>query len=403
MVNMDTGMVVYEKNSNEKCYPASTTKIMTALLAVESCQDLKETHVTIPAKVAKMLEGTDSSLAGYVTDEQVTMLDLLYGLMLPSGNECAMTIADYFGKGNIDDFVERMNERAAELGMKNTHYANPDGLHDDDHYTTAYDMFLLAKEITKHPELAEIYGSYKYTVFATNKHNQRTIYNTNYLMDRNSTYYYSAVKGIKTGRTNQSGNCLVSTATKNGYTYIAVVMGAPLKDDKGKAYKQNLCQLETKSFYEWAFKDLQFKAIVSDNQIMTQKPLENAWNKDHISLVPEESYQTLIPVTVDAGTVIPEYHLKESVSAPVRKGEVMGEVVFKYGTQEIGRVNLVAMESVDRNFFIYASGGIGKFLKSKIFLISLGVVVILVTLYIVYAYRHNRKLQRIKNRRKSYR
>jgi hypothetical protein len=179
-------------------------------------------------------------------------------------------------------------------------------------------------------------------------------------------------------------------------------MGAPLKDEKGKTYKQNLCQLDTKSFYEWAFKDLQLKSIVSDNQIMTQIPLENAWNKDHISLVPEEPYQALIPVTVDSGTVIPEYHLKKSVSAPVRKGEVMGEVVFKYGTQEIGRVNLVAMESVDRNFFIYASGGIGKFLSSRIFLISLGAVVVLVVLYVVYAYRHNRKLQRIKSKRKSY-
>lgn len=386
LINTDTNTVIYEKNAHDKIYPASTTKMMTCLLAIENCLDLRGTNITISDNVMNLLKGTDSSTAGYVAGEQITMLDLLYGLMLPSGNECALAIAEYIGKGDIDKFVDMMNEKVSEIGMTETHFANPHGLHDDDHYTSAYDMYLLAKTALTYPMFKEICSSEKYVVYETNKHKKRTLYNTNYLIESYNShgYYLSSVKGIKTGRTNKAGNCLVSTATKNGYTYICVTMGAPLKDENGKSYSKNQAFMDARQFYEWAFSELQLKEIVTDNQIIAEIPLEHAWNKNTITVVPEETFKAILPTKVDAGTVVIDPQVEEIVSAPVKKGDILGVAVMTYGNQELGRVNLVATESVDRNVIIYAADTTVKFVKQPWFWISAIVVIVAIVAYIIY-------------------
>jgi len=142
LVSMDTGQTVYEQAADEKMYPASTTKIMTYIVAYESIEDVENTRIEIKKPIIDQLRNTGSSMA-YLSDhigEKVKVIDILYSLMVPSGNDAAMVLADYIGGGDINVFVDKMNAKAKELGCENTHFANPDGLHDPDHYTTARDL-----------------------------------------------------------------------------------------------------------------------------------------------------------------------------------------------------------------------------------------------------------------------
>lgn len=401
MVNTDTDTVVYEKDAHEKLYPASTTKMMTALLFAEKCDDLENTVYTIPTEVMQMLQGTDSSMAGFLEGEEVPAIDVLYGLLLPSGNECALTIAYYLGDEDISAFVGMMNDKAQELGMEDTHFVNPNGLHDDDHYTTAYDMALLAREVMKNDKLMEVCSTRRYVIEATNKQTRRAILTTNYLIDNNSTYYTNYVRGIKTGRTSQAGNCLVSTATKNGYTYICVTMGADAYDTEGKRIKENYAFQDTKELYKLAFDSLQIKEIVSDTQIIAEIPVEFVWNKDYIALVPEQDYRTLVPSSVNSETIIIETKLQENVQAPVQKGDILGQATLKYGKDEIGTVNLVAAESVERNFFLYASSAVLGAVKSKTFIIIVSAIAALIILYIILVLKVNSKGGNKKRKKKS--
>lgn len=146
LVNMDTGQPVFEKDADSKRYPASTTKIMTYIVAVEHIDDLDNTRIPIKQSVLDVLDGTGSSIANVEAhvDETMSAIDLLYSMMVPSGNDAAVVLADYVGGGDIDAFVDMMNEKAQELGCENTHFSNPDGLHDENHYTTARDLYKMA-------------------------------------------------------------------------------------------------------------------------------------------------------------------------------------------------------------------------------------------------------------------
>ncbi|MGN0441760.1 MAG: D-alanyl-D-alanine carboxypeptidase family protein, partial [Acutalibacteraceae bacterium] len=158
LVNTDTGQTVYEKEADTKRYPASTTKIMTYIVVIENVDDIESTKVTIKKAVLDKLNGTGSSVANLEAHigKTMTVKDLLYSMMVPSGNDAAMMLADYIGGGSVDKFVDMMNEKAKALGLKNTHFKNPDGLHDPDHYTTARDMYTMAAYALKLPYFEEI-------------------------------------------------------------------------------------------------------------------------------------------------------------------------------------------------------------------------------------------------------
>lgn len=223
MVEVNTGAVMYAKNIDTKRYPASTTKIMTCLIALERCS-MSET-VTF-SESAVDLEAGDSSIDA-VAGEEMSMKDCLYGLMLPSGNDCANAIAEHIG-GSIEGFAEIMNERAAELGCTGTHFANPHGLYNSEHYTTAEDMMKIAQVAFNNSAFVEIFSHASYTIPATNMSEARAISNTNYMIVPNSSYYNDTVVGGKTGYLPESGRCLITLAEHDEMTVITVCMFSPL-------------------------------------------------------------------------------------------------------------------------------------------------------------------------------
>lgn len=224
LIDMNTDRTVYEKNIDERIYPASLTKIMTCLLALEN-GNLSDI-VTIDEGAFTGLDG-NSSTAGLQVGEQLTFNDLLYCLMISSGNEAANAVAEHIA-GSIPDFVRMMNERAYELGCTGTHFANPHGLHDEEHYTTVRDLVAITLAALKSDNFRTITNTAVYELPATNLSPARELKTTNQLIDdstSNSNYYSRAI-GIKTGYTSKAGRCVISCAKGDGMYFLAVVCGA---------------------------------------------------------------------------------------------------------------------------------------------------------------------------------
>ena len=392
LVSMDTGTVLFEKNADQKVYPASLTKLMTAAVAVEQIQDLDQT-ITVPEYCITLLSGTDSSTANLKDGEQLTVRQLLYCMLVSSANDAANVIADFIGNGKISATVELMNEKAKELGMNGTHYANAHGLHDVEHYTTANDMLKLTQYIMTLPAIMDMCTTTRYTIPKTNRSDERILATSNLMTDRTQTYYYSPVRGIKTGYTDPAGRCLISTASLDGYNYIAIVMGCPPKDESGKAVRYEYA--DTKALYQWAFGTFEYKQIANENDPVDELPLQYAWDQDYIQAYLESDVSTLIPKEADGSTVIIEpVWAQSSVQAPVQKGDVLGYAKLMYAGEEIGRVNLVAGETVGRSQLIFLAEGAKLILKSLWFQIGAALAVLLIILLIIISAMKSKRKRR---------
>lgn len=394
LINLDTGTTVFEKAPDEKCYPASTTKIMTYIVTVENVKDIHNTKVKVKGNILHMLDGTGSSMAGIEDGETLTVYQLLNCLMVHSGNDAALVLADYVGNGDISAFVEKMNAKAKELGCKNTHFMNPHGLHDPDHYSTANDLAKIAQYAMTLPEFSEITN----TVVSDCLGDDRLLVTTNYMIDdvRGGDYYYPYARGIKTGTTGtDSGYCLVSSAMKDGYSYLCVALGAQYEDSKGEQL-ENGAMKDSKKLYEWAFDNLEIKTIIDENTLVDEVDLKYAWNKDKLKLAPATSYSTILPEEINTSSIDMTYDLPESVDAPVRAGQKIGTVTLSYANQELTKIDLVSSETVERSELLTALSGIGNVISSGWFIAAVIVIVILFVIYIIIStiYGKRRKNKR---------
>ena len=226
LLETNTNSVLNEKNADQQMYPASTTKILTCLIALETCS--LDDVITFSETAVDLEEG-DSNI-GAVAGEQMALRDVLYGLMLPSGNECANAIAEYIG-GSVDGFADIMNEKAEELGCTHSHFSNPSGLYDTNHYTSAHDLALIAQAAGNNSTFLDIISHSSYTIEPTNMDaNPKVLSTTNELIDTSNSNYTDYVIGGKTGYLSEAGRCLVSFAKKDGMTLVSVLLNAGYED-----------------------------------------------------------------------------------------------------------------------------------------------------------------------------
>ena len=321
--------------------------------------------------------------------------------MIPSGNDAALVLADYVGNGSIQTFVDMMNEKAEELGCTGTHFSNPHGLNDPNHYTTVSDMAKITKYALQMPMFEEISN----TTYSECLGEDRYLITTNSMIDqtRGGSYYYEYAKGIKTGSTgNDSGYCLVSTAEKDGFTYLCIAYGAKYEDEETGEYYENGAMIDSKNLYEWAFDNLEMKTIIDKKDIVKEIGLKYAWNRDTIQLSPKESYSTILPSDVQMSSIDREYSLPESIEAPVKAGDKVGTVTLSYAGKELGTVELVVSETVERSELLIVMNAVRNMVTSVWFIIAVGIIILFFLGYIVLVALYNRKK---KNRRpvKKYR
>ncbi len=397
LINTDTEMPIFEKNSEKRRSMASLTKIMTYIIIIENAKDIKIEKVKVKKQILNLLD-SESSVSGLKENDELTVFDLLHCLLIRSGNDAALVLADYIGKGGIDDFVKMMNIKAEELGCLNTHFTNVDGMFDENHYSTAKDMYKITSYAMKLPYFMEICGKRQYKVFDDDRPVLRT---TNKMMEPGEREYYCPyVKGIKTGWHSEAGRCLISYAVKSNVSYICVAMGGPETDINGDGIKENLAMIETKKLYTWAFENLSLKTISNRNDPMCQIKLKYAWKKDKIILSPETTIKIILPKEFKISDLTTAFFLPDFINAPVEAGDFIGKAELKFGNSLLKEVNLVSGETVPLNFFSFITEKIKDVVFSRIFIISGKCLILLLICYLIFLFWANKK--KMKNKKRLY-
>ena len=392
MESLDRGTVIFNKNSKKRTAEASLTKITTAMVVLENCDDLNKT-VVAKQEVLDTLAGTNSSTAGITVGEKLTVHELLSLMLIKSANEAASILADYVG-GDIDTFIDMMNDFAKARGCSNTNYTNPHGLDEANHYTTAEDLAKIIKYALQNKTFCELVGSPTYTLETTNKRESVTYSNTNSMLLKNSMYYYEYCKGIKTGTTENAGRCLASYAVKNGYSYLCIIIGAPSKDSNGDGTNDNYAFIDTKKAYKWVFDNIKLKVVADPSDVVTVVDVDLAKNVDHVRLIPAEEASALVPANVDSSAILIEPiadSIRKDIKAPIKAGEVLGKANIKYAGDVLYTIDLVAGEDINRSFFAYLGYLIKQFFTSSFMKVVLFIGFIAIVFYVAVTVLYAKK------------
>lgn len=326
IVESSTGKIIYEKNSREKRYPASTTKVMTALLTLEKC-NLSDI-ATVSADAIILPSGYSN--ANLQAGEQISIENLLYALLVKSANEAATVLAEHIA-GSVENFSNMMNERAKELGCENTHFVNANGIHNEDHYTTAYDLFLITKEAMKNETFRKIVSTPSYTLPATNKYPtaDRYLKNTNDLIRVNKStradnYYYQYAIGVKTGYTKEAKNCLISASNKDGLEFISVVLGAG-STENGLSERY----LDTINMFNYAYDNYENATIKNRDEIIDTTEIKNGTKETKdLKLSLKDDLIAFVPKDFDSNNLSYKINLNDNLFAPIITGDTVGTVTY---------------------------------------------------------------------------
>ena len=320
LMDYESGRMLYGLNERDTEYPASITKVMTALLTLEAVDQgvlTLDQQVAAPSLVNDM-DPTGSS-ADIKEGEVLTVEQLLYCMMLVSANEAACILAETVA-GSQDAFVALMNQRAQELGCTGTHFVNPNGLHDPNHYSTAWDIYLFTREAMKNETFMKICSTASYVVPATNMSEERELYTTNSLISnwRIMGYQYDGADGIKTGSTEESGYCLVSSAKRSGRRLVAVVLGCKGNGATVESFS------ESAKLYNWAYNNFSMRQVAATDELYRQ-PVALSKQTDTVMLYPAQSVEAFLPKDAKDEDIRKSVTLKQDVvNAPVTAGQELG-------------------------------------------------------------------------------
>lgn len=479
MFSLDNNECVYSYDADTQRPIASLTKIMTFIVVSECIPDLENTIVTVDQVVADELEGTGSSLAGINVGEELSFLQLLNLMMVPSGNDAALAMAVYitqhedeiseylaskssetssddstestdeesseYAEGDAKDvpdpvavndgestdttseestesssessttttttsdssssgvsessqyFVSLMNEKARELGCMDTHFVNPHGLNDSNHYSTARDLAKIVSYATTLPYFSQIVSQTSYTLPATNiVSEERTVTSTNKMLSSAEEYYYMYANGIKTGSHDQAGYCIAASATYEGYTYVCICLGSPMVDSNGETINYHGEMVDAATLFRWAFLNLSMKNVAEAGDLLAEVNLEYAWNQDKLQLVAAENVSAILPSDVSTSSILCDVDIPETVQAPVKKGDVIGTATFTYAGEKIATVNLVASESVERSQLIQTIQTTAGAFASPLVLAVIALVLVAIFIYIVVRLMYNKRKKKMR-------
>ena len=340
LFNADTGKTILNQNADQQQYVASLTKLMTALLLLESGKDLNG-EVTVPTALTQEfrdIQNANGTTMGLRIGETVRRIDLLYGLLVASANDAASVIASDVSDGDLTAFVARMNQRAKELGCTSTSFTCVHGLYDYGNVSSAHDLALIAKACAENETYMQVANTLSYTLPATNLHqNERTITSTNLMLNPEYPYYRDYIRGMKTGFTTLAGRCYVTFAQKDGHTYGLVVLGSDLDN----IYR------EASEILDWAFVSFSDRELVDTETPLTTAPLKKCRSYEEVELyaaAPVSGYGHA------DDKVTFTYDLQENISATVKDGAVLGTATVYLDGYEVGTVDLVTHQEYVSDF-----------------------------------------------------
>ena len=387
LIDPDTEEILYARSIHERLYPASLTKIMTCLLVLEAIDDgtLSKEDVLTASELAVTSIPPDGSNAGIKVGEELTVESLLYCIMLSSANEGCNILAEAVA-GSIDAFVEKMNSKAKSLGCEDTHFVNTNGLPDTDHYTTAWDLYLITKEARTHQDFMPLVGTIYYEVPATNLSNVRKLRTTNNLITNWYTtgYLYKGAEGIKTGSTSAAGYCLVASASRSGRSLLSVVLGAErIKLEDGTILTQSFS--ETIKLYDWGFDSFSRQIILEADELVGEVPVELSQEQNSVKIHPSQEIERLLPNDINPAVDITRTITldQESVEAPVTKGQVLGKITLSNGDTEYATVDLLADEDVSASRLLVFRRDLLEFLHRPVVWLAAGGTVAAIVLICV--------------------
>ncbi len=405
LINLDSDTVIHEKNADDKQMPGPLVNIMTAIVCIEQCTDLNQ-EIIIDESIYTDLYVTeypdDIRTAEIYNEDILTYTDLLYAMMLTSSIEASQTIAYNIGGRSVSSFVDKMNEKASELGLKSTHFTNPTGMYDENQYTSARDMTILTEYALSIPNFEKICSTYSYNPSVPNleRHEDRSEwiwYHSNSMMDSESDYYYPGARGVKTGNLEKGGRNIIALASKDGNNYLAVAMRSPLSDANGNTQFYHL--EDARDLFNWAFNHFSYQIILAETAELGEIPVSLADGNDYVLARPKEEISLLWYDDIDVSLINRDNIIwyKKSLQAPVKKGELLGEVTLEYSGEALATVELIAVSNVERStakYNLYAAKMFPKsnwFKKAIIISCVLCGIYILICIYSFILFKNNSK------------
>lgn len=358
LVETSTGKILYEKNAYEKMYPASTTKVMTAIITLEKC-DLNEMATVSHNAIYSLPNGYVN--ANLQEGEEISVRDLMYALMVKSANDAAIVLAEHIG-GSVEGFADMMNNKAKELGCKNTHFVNPNGIHSDNHYSTAYDLYLMANYGMKNEIFRNYVSTVSYTLPATNKYpnNDRICLTTNDMIRTKSKYYNENVIGIKTGYTTEAKNCLISGAKKDDIELISVVLHSGTNSE-GLSERY----VDTSKLFDYGFENFKFTNIIEKDSVIENINIENGNKKTrNLDLTAKDTLSAYVSKDFNSSDIKPEITLSENIVAPIRENDILGTATY-------------TIDNIKYTTDLLASHDVEKKLNTEIYILIGGIILLI--------------------------
>lgn len=393
LIEMDTGQVLYEKNADMQWAPASTTKIMTALVALENA-DIN-TKMKASASAINSIP-LDYGIAGIKVGEELTLNDLLHFVLIISANEAANVIAENISpSGRLEDFIDLMNKEVARLGLKNTHFTNSYGLDEENHYSSARDLAIMAQEAMKYPVFRDIVAKKIVPLPDTNLRTSKQwenwhIESTNRLLNSTSQYY-DRVTGIKTGYTGRAGRCLVFSAVNNeGLELIGVILGTETYDILFK---------ESQDLLEYGYRNYKIQTLVSSGEYYGRYEVIDSVDNIPVDLQILGEVTHLLPTSPEKlqTAVTVKETLDTPFTAPIEKGQVLGTKTWYYNGEEIGSVKLIAMNDIEKTMVAKIRDKAIELVNNKKLRLTSIIVVIVIVAFIIL-----RLILRSISRRRNY-
>lgn len=338
LTDANTGKILYSKSAFEKRFPASTTKLMTAILTLENCELSDVATVSHNAIFSIPIGYSHASLK---EGEKLTIEQLLNVLLIPSANDAAVVLAEHIA-GSVENFSEMMNNRAKELGCVNTHFVNPNGIHDENHYSCAYDLAIIGRYAMKFEDIMRIAKVNQYTLPKTNKYDKtdRIFNSTNGLINKNSEYYNKYATGLKTGYTDKSGYCIVTTANQGDVELLAVVLGSESIDDRYE---------DCNTLFDYCFENYSYKSLINSREIIENVKVSGATSETKsLNIIAKNNVTALVKNDLDIESVEPKIEINENLTAPIAQDAVVGRISYTVDGETFS-TDLIAETSVEKS------------------------------------------------------